>query len=160
SCKSRTFSKDVLRSAGNYHEGTGTGGSATPDSDRGLTRIAVLTHLLCDTHGLFDAGLHDLRLADGLDDHALVEDLTLAGTGGHTEDCAPGLSRAVNHTTHDGHAQRHVHALESCGDLVGALVDIDLGTATAVAGDDFQAALPKPQGLQDLGADLDLLRGR
>ncbi|CAL2070463.1 protein of unknown function [Streptomyces murinus] len=133
------------------------------DGDRGLAGLhALVLHLLGQLHGLLDEGLHDLGLGDGLDDLALDEDLALAVAGGDAQVGLAGLAGAVDDAAHDGDAERDVHAGEARGDLFGELVDVDLGAAAGRAGDDLQAALAQVQGLQDLGADLDLLdrRGR
>ena len=92
----------------------------------------------------------------------LDEDLALAVAGGDPEVGLAGLARAVDDAAHDGHAQRHGHALEAGGDLVGELVDVDLGAAARGARDDLELARAQVERLQDLDADLDLLdrRGR
>ena len=122
----------------------------------GLDRL----HLLGDAHGLLDEGLHDLRLGDGLDDLALDEDLALAVAGGDAEVGLAGLTRAVDDAAHHGDAQRHLEAVETGGDLLGQLVDVDLGAAAGGAGDDLEAARLEVERLQDLEADLDLLDRR
>src|SRR3954447_7785049 len=99
----------------------------------------VLFHLLGDLHRLVDQRLHDLRLGYGLDDLALDEDLALAVAGGDAEVGLAGLARAVHHAAHDRDAQRDLHALQAGGDLVGELVDVDLGAAAGRAADDLQA---------------------
>src|SRR3954464_12193302 len=112
------------------------GGSA--DADDG--RSGRQAHLLGDTHGLFDEGLDDLRLGDGLDDLALHEDLALPVAGGHAEVGLAGLAGAVDDTAHDRDPQRHLEPLEPGGHLVGELVDVDLRPPARRAGDDLQPA--------------------
>ena len=79
-------------------------------------------------------------LGHGLDDLALDEDLALAVAGGDAEVGLAGLARAVDDAAHDGDAQRHLHALEAGGDLLGERVDVDLGAAAGRAGDDLELA--------------------
>ena len=100
------------------------------------------------------------RLGHGLDDLALDEDLALAVAGGDAEVGLAGLARTVDDAAHDGDAQRHLHALEAGGHLVGELVDVDLGAAARRAGDDLELARAQVERLQDLDADLDLLDRR
>ena len=122
--------------------------------------LALALDRLGDLHRLLDQGLDDRVLRHGLDDLALDEDLALAVAGGHPEVGLAGLPRAVHHAAHDGDAQRHLHAGEPGGDLVGELVDVDLGAPARRAGDDLQLARPQVERLQDLRADLDLLDRR
>src|SRR6478672_4882062 len=141
----------------------GTGVRTSADADAGGPGGLVvdrLAHLLGEAHGLLDEGLDDLRLGHGLDDLALDEDLALAVAGGHAEVGLAGLARTVDDAAHDGHAQRHGHALETRGDLVGEGVDVDLRTAARRARDDLELARAQVEALQDLDADLDLLDGR
>src|SRR6476661_4517907 len=141
----------------------GTGGRTSADGDAGGPGGLVvdrLAHLLGEAHGLLDEGLDDPRLGHGLDDLALDEDLALAVAGGHAEVGLAGLARTVDDAAHDGHAQRHGHALETRGDLVGEGVDVDLRTAARRARDDLELARAQVEALQDLDADLDLLDGR
>src|SRR6478672_11090732 len=140
-----------------------TGARTSADGDaRGPGRLLVdrLAHLLGQTHGLLDERLDDLRLGDGLDDLALDEDLALAVAGRDAEVGLAGLPRAVDDAAHDGDAQRHGHALEPRGDLVGELVDVDLGATARRAGDDLELAGLEVERLEDLVADLDLLDRR
>src|SRR4051812_268548 len=127
---------------------------------RGALTVQGLADLLGDAHGLLDEGLDDLRLGNGLDDLALDEDLALAVARGDTEVGLARLAGTVDDATHDGDAQRHLQAVEPGGDLLGELVDVDLGTAAGRAGDDLEAARLEVERLQDLEADLDLLHRR
>ena len=97
-------------------------------------------HALGDPHGLLDQGLDDLRLGHGLDHLALDEDLALAVAGRDAEVGLAGLARAVDDAAHDGDPQRHLHALEAGGHLVGQLVDVDLRAAARRARDDLEPA--------------------
>src|SRR5579859_4829957 len=58
--------------------------SAYGHNRRTAGRCFVAT-LFCDSHGLFDQRLHDLRLRHGLDHLALDEDLALAVTRRNAE---------------------------------------------------------------------------
>src|SRR6478736_1485687 len=129
------------------------------DADHRLAALKGL-HALGDAHGLLDQGLDDLRLGDGLDDLALDEDLALAVARGDPEVGLARLAGTVDDAAHDGDAQRHLQAVESGGDLLGELVDVDLGAAAGRAGDDLEAARLEVQRLQDLEPDLDLLHRR
>ena len=122
--------------------------------------VSLGRHLGREAVRLFDEGGDDLGLRHGLDDLALDEDLALAVAGCHAEVGLAGLARSVDDAAHDGDAQRHGHALEAVGDVVGELVDVDLGATAARAGDDLELALAQVQRLQDLQADLDLLDRR
>ena len=93
-------------------------------------RSIVLSMLFGDAHRFLDQSLDDLRLGHRLDDLALDEDLALAVAGRHTEVSLTCFTRSVHDATHDGHAQRDLHAFEAGRDLVGKCVDIDLCTAT------------------------------
>src|SRR3954454_9257412 len=117
-------------------------------------------HALCDPHGLLDQGLHDLRLRHGLDDLALHEDLTLAVARGDAQVGLAGLAGAVDDAAHDRDPQRHLHALEPGGHLLGQRVDVDLRAAAGGAGDDLELPRAQVQRLEDLDADLDLLHRR
>src|SRR6476469_4335578 len=140
-----------------------TGVRTSADADAGGPgRLVVdgLAHLLGEAHGLLDERLDDLRLGHGLDDLALHEDLALAVAGGDAEVGLAGLARTVDDAAHDRDPQRHLEAVESGGDLLGQLVDVDLGAAARGAGHDLEAARLEVERLQDLDADLDLLDGR
>src|SRR5690242_850424 len=117
-------------------------------------------HLGVELHGLVDQGLDDLRLGHGLDDLAADEDLALAVAGGDAQVGFAGLARAVDHTAHDRDAKRDVEAVQRGGDLIGQLVDVHLGAAAGRAGHDLQAAGAQAEGLEDGGADLNLLDRR
>ena len=117
-------------------------------------------HLVGQAVGLVDQRLHDLGLGHGLDDLALDEDLTLAVARRDAQVGLARLARAVHHAAHHGDAQRHGHALQPLGHVVGERVDVDLRAAARRAGDDLELALAQVERLQDLQADLDLLDRR
>src|SRR3989449_6463814 len=94
--------------------------------------------------------LDDRVLGHGLDDLALDEDLALAVAGRDAEVGLAGLARAVDDAAHDGDAERHLHALQAGGHLLGERVDVDLGTAARRAGDDLELAGAEGQRLEDL----------
>ena len=83
-------------------------------------------------------------------DLAPDEDLALAVAGGDAEVGLAGLARPVDDAAHDGDPQRHLHALEPGGDLLGERVDVDLGAAARRAGHDLELARAQVQRLQDL----------
>src|SRR6185295_9074541 len=114
--------------------------AGSPDGD---ARCALGVHGLGDPHGLLDQRLDDLVLGHGLDHLAVHEDLALAVAGRDPEVGLAGLTRPVHHTAHDGDPQRDLHALQSSCDLVGELVDVDLGTPAGRAGHDLQLAGPQ-----------------
>src|SRR6478735_6778607 len=124
----------------------GTGVRTSADADAGGPGgllVDRLAHLLGEAHGLLDEGLDDLRLGHGLDDLALDEDLALAVAGGDAEVGLARLAGPVDDAAHDGHPQRHLHAVQARGDLVGEPVHVDLGAAAGRAGHDLQPALPE-----------------
>src|SRR5690606_20137187 len=124
----------------NRHAGPAAGDARSGDRDARLGAVDRL-HAFGDAHGLLDQGLHDLRLGHRLDHLALDEDLALAVAGRDAEVGLAGLPGAVDDTTHDRDPQGHLHALEAGGDLLGQLVDIDLGASAGRARDDLELAL-------------------
>src|SRR5262245_6179245 len=133
--------------------------SAYGHNRRTACRWFVAT-LLSDSHGLFDQRLDDLRLRHGLDHLTLDEDLPLAITGRDAEVRLARFTGTIDDTAHHRDAQRHLHALQAGGDLVGQRVDVDLGAPARRAGDDLERARPQVERLQDLVADLDLFDRR
>src|SRR5690554_36608 len=109
---------------------------------------------------LLDQRGDDVRLGNCLDDLALDEDLALAVAGCDTQVGFASLPWAVDDTAHDGHPQRHAHALKALGDLIGERVDVNLGPSATGAGDDLELPLAQVQRLQDLQADLHLFNRR
>src|SRR5699024_8950434 len=107
-------------------------------------------HVLRDPHGLLDQGLDDVGLLDRLAALTLDEDLALAVARGDAEVGLPCLTGAVHHTPHHGDPERYGEALQSGGDLVGQLVDVDLGTSARRARHDLQLAGPQVERLEDL----------
>src|ERR1700744_2246957 len=114
-------------------------------------------HLGGQSHGLFDQRLDDLRFGHGFDHFTADEDLALAVTRGNAEVGLASLPRAVDHTAHHGHPQRHIEPVQTGGDFVGQFVNVDLGATARRAGHDLEAPRPKVQRLENLGADLDFL---
>src|SRR6185312_1104506 len=122
-------------------------GHYLPDRHLWLTRGL---HAFGELHGLLDEGLDDRVLGHRLDHLALDEDLPLAVAGRDAEIGLPRLPRPVDHTTHHRDPQRHLHAREPGGDLVGELVDVDLRPPARRAGDDLQLARAQAERLEDL----------
>src|ERR1044071_5669533 len=137
-----TAEKAAGRSASQEVDRPRSGTASARDRDGRLAGgDALRLHLLGEPHGLFDEGLHDLGLGDGLDDLALDEELPLAVAGVDTEIRLTGLSGTVDATAHHGHAQRNLHARQARGDLLGQLVHVHLRTTARRARDDLQPTL-------------------
>lgn len=90
------------------------------------------------------------------------EDLTLAVTRCHAQVSLARFAGSVDHTAHDGHAQRNGQVLEALGHVMSAsLYTSTWVPSTGRAGHDFQLARAQTQRLQDSIAHLDLFdRGR
>src|SRR5262245_21903576 len=111
---------------------------ASADSDTGLGSVDGL-HALGDPHGLFDQGLHDLRLGHGLDDLALDEDLALAVARRRSEVGLAGLPRTVHDAAHHRDPQGYLEPVQAGGDRVGELVDVDLRASARRTRDDLES---------------------
>src|ERR1700753_2803814 len=112
-------------------------------------RVHRRAHLLGEPHRFLDQRLHDLGFGDRLDHFAADEDLALAIT---RRDAVVGLARlpgTVDDTTHYGHPQRHVQALQAGADLVRQGVDVHLGATTRRTRHDLEPAGPQVQRFED-----------
>src|SRR3954467_1424538 len=118
-------------------------GDRSADGDHWGALGDGLAHLVSDPHRLLDEGLDDLRLRDRLDHLPLDEDLPLAVAGGDPEVRLAGLAGPVDDATHDGHPQRDLEPVQPRRDLLGELVDVDLGAPARGAGDDLELARPE-----------------
>ena len=112
---------------------------------------------------LFHQGVQKLSFRHLADDLTFFENEALSLAAGDAEVGLAGFAGTVDDASHDGDPQRDGHALEAGGDLVGELVDIDLGTPAARAGDDLELAWAQVQALQDLDAgrhtEIDMFSG-
>ena len=86
---------------------------------------------LGDPHGLLDQRLDDLGLGDGLDDLALTKIWPLPLPDATPRSASARLAGTVHDATHHGHAHGTSMPLQPGRDLVGELVDVDLGARAA-----------------------------
>ena len=105
-----------------------TTGPVAPDR-----HLSVGLHLGGDVVGPREQRLDDLVFRHGLDDLALDEDLSFAVARSHAEIGLAGFSRPVDDASHHGDANGRGDVLESLGDRVRQLDDIDLGATAARA---------------------------
>ena len=106
------------------------------DDDRAggaYRHLSVGLHLGGDVVGPREQRLDDLVFRHGLDDLALDEDLSFAVARSHAEIGLAGFSRPVDDASHHSDANGRGDVLESLGDRVRQLDDIDLGATAARA---------------------------
>src|SRR5712691_1389933 len=119
---------------------------------RRLSRLALgqeLVHFLA--HGADDLGLGDLA-----HDLPVLEDQTDPAPPGHADVGGARLARTVDLASHHRDVDLFVEAFELVLHLAGELHQIDVGATARGARDEGEAALAKPERLQDVDADAHL----